>query len=329
MAEKNEMVAQVMLPVASCWKPPNVPRDGGLTAGDMPGDKALIGEQHIQKANKLFPKLLELLPPMLDGNPFRRAVLGICGGSGVGKTETAALLAHYFRQAGIGAYTLSGDNYPHRIPSQNDAERLRIFRDSGIKGLVSSGRYTPKTMACLQKQQKEDKDAEPQLRAEHPWLEAYQEAGNCSLMNYLGTPAEIDFEDLNQILLQFKNGATQLYLKRMGRQAGATWYDQVDFQCVQLLLIEWTHANSHNLRGVDLPILLYSTPEETLAHRMARARDKGVDSPFTSLVLNIEARQLEARAFNAHLILSNQGKLISYAEFLQTVASNRKNEGKT
>ena len=34
------------------------------------------------------------------------------------------------------AYTLSGDNYPHRIPKYNDAERLHVFRESAIRGMV-------------------------------------------------------------------------------------------------------------------------------------------------------------------------------------------------
>ena len=38
----------------------------------------------------------------------------------------ASLLAHYLQQIGVGCYVLSGDNYPRRIPAQNDAERLRL-----------------------------------------------------------------------------------------------------------------------------------------------------------------------------------------------------------
>ncbi len=55
-----------------------------------------------------------------------------------------------------------------------------------------------------------------------------------------------------------------------------------------MLVIEWTHGNNPNLNGVDVPILLNSTPEETLAHRRARNRDGKTDSPFTTMVLAIE-----------------------------------------
>lgn len=61
-------------------------------------------------------------------------VITVCGGSGVGKSEIASLLAHYFENMGVGCYTLSGDNYPHRIPVYNDAERLRIFRKVPSEG---------------------------------------------------------------------------------------------------------------------------------------------------------------------------------------------------
>lgn len=74
----------------------------------------------------------------------------------------------------------------------------------------------------------------------------------------------------------------------MGRTEDALWYDQVDFSRVQVLLIEWTHSSNDRLRGVDLPVLLNSTPEETRLYRRARNRDGRVDSPFTTMVLEIE-----------------------------------------
>ncbi len=107
------------------WTPPELPPE--IPHGDMPGDKVSIREGHIQKANGIFPALLPLLWEALAQNPARRAVVSVCGGSGVGKSEIASLLTFYLNRLGVGAYTLSGDNYPHRIPLQNDAERLRVF----------------------------------------------------------------------------------------------------------------------------------------------------------------------------------------------------------
>ena len=121
-----------LISAQTAWSPPPIPAD--IRHGDMPGDKVNINEDHIVKANTIFPKLLDLLLPAFEGNPYRRAVVAVCGGSGVGKSGTASLLSFYLNSMGIGSYTFSGDNYPHRIPKYNDAERLRIFRHSGIRG---------------------------------------------------------------------------------------------------------------------------------------------------------------------------------------------------
>ena len=122
------------------WSAPALPAE--IPHGDMPGDKVSINESHVAKANLIFPRLLALLPDLLAQNPAQRAVISVCGGSGVGKSETASLLSFYLNQLGVGAYTLSGDNYPHRIPLYNDAERLRVFRVAGLKGLLAAlGKY--------------------------------------------------------------------------------------------------------------------------------------------------------------------------------------------
>ena len=130
------------------WTPPELPPE--IPHGDMPGDKVTIGESHIQKANGIFPALLPLLWEALKQNPARRAVVSVCGGSGVGKSEIASLLTFYLNHTGVGAYTLSGDNYPHRIPHSNDAERLRVFRVSGLRGLLDNGEYDAEKAKALE-----------------------------------------------------------------------------------------------------------------------------------------------------------------------------------
>jgi len=204
------------------WTPPELPE--AIPQGDMPGDSISIGDAHKQKANVIFPALQKLLPPYLQQNPHHRAVVAVCGGSGVGKSETASLLAYYFRQAGIGSYTLSGDNYPHRIPRYNDAERLRIFRQGGMRGLVQNGVYTAARGDAVRAWQKADRDADPALRTEYPWMAAYQNEGRTALAGYLGSSEEINFDELSSIIAQFKNGADTIYLKRMGREETALWY---------------------------------------------------------------------------------------------------------
>jgi len=288
-----------------------------IPKGDMPGDKIRIEADHIRKAQFILPKLTELLIPILNGHPHRRAVVSVCGGSGVGKSETASLLAYYLNCSGIGCYTLSGDNYPHRIPKYNDAERLRIFRQSGIRGLIASGRYNEEIVNALKVLQTSGNDSNPEYAKDYPWLAIYQDAGKCGLRNYLGTCNEIDFGELNEIISQFKNGGDEIYLKRMGREETELWYDAVDMKDKNVLIIEWTHGNSFNLRGVDIPILLNSTPQETLEHRRKRNRDKGADSPFTTMVLGIEQEMLVSQAPRAKLIVSKNCELLSYGDFVK------------
>lgn len=304
----------------AAWAPPVLPES--VPHGDMPGDSVQIGETHIQKANRIYPELRRLLSPALEQNPLRRAVVAVCGGSGVGKSEIASLLAYYFRQDGLGSYTLSGDNYPHRIPKYNDAERLRIFRAGGMKGLVQNGLYTKERGDAARAFQLEDRDADPVLIAGYPWMAAYQREGRAALAGYLGSPSEIHFDELSAIVSQFKTGANSIYLKRMGREDTALWYEAVDFAGVNVLLIEWTHANSDHLHGVDVPVLLNSTPAETLAHRKARRRDGGADSPFTTMVLALEQRQLELQAVKAKLIVSKSGELLTYGEYRKAMAED-------
>jgi len=101
----------------------------------------------------------------------------------------------------------------------------------------------------------------------------------------------------------------------MGRDETALWYEEVDFSDKQILIIEWTHGNSDNYQGVDIPILLNSTPQETLAHRRARNRDGKTDSAFTMMVLEIEQNMLHRQAKKAKIILSKNGELLTYDDY--------------
>ncbi len=312
-------VIELIQQVEAGWTMPVVPED--IPHGDMPGDKVSIGEGHIAKASVIFPRLCQLLVPVLEANPHQRAVVTVCGGSGVGKSEIASLLSFCFSQLGVGSYTLSGDNYPHRIPKYNDAERMRVFRHAGIRGMITSGVYTPERFAVLKQLQLEDRDADPKLVEAHPWLGAYQKEGRSGLKGYLGTANEQDFGELTEIVSRFKNGEDTIYLKRMGREETDLWYDPVRFAGVSVLIIEWTHGNSDGYQGVDIPILLNSTPQETLAHRRSRNRDGATDSPFTTMVLEIEQGLLEQQASKAKIILSKSGELLSYAQYRALMAN--------
>lgn len=290
-----------------------------IPTGDMPGDRVQIGESHVAKARSVFPVLWERLEAVLAASPHRRAVISVHGGSGVGKSEVGSLLAAGLNRLGVGAYVLSGDNYPRRVPAANDAERLRVFRSAALRGLVDAGLYDAAARSALVELAATGRDADPVAAAEHAWLRRYQDAGRAALADYLGSPAEIAFDELNAILAAFHGGASHLLLKRMGRSEGELWYDDVDLHDVQVIVLEWTHGNSEHLTGVDIPILLNSTPEETLAHRRSRNRDGGVDSPFTTMVLAIEQEKLHARAHRAAIIVAKSGHVQDYATYLDAM----------
>lgn len=293
-----------------------------IPKGDMPGDKIQIGEDHFIKANKILPKLIDILIPILNDHPKQRAVIAVCGGSGVGKSEIASLLSYYLTKLNLDSYTLSGDNYPHRIPKYNDAERLRVYRQNGIRGMISHGEYIAGRHEILMQLQEANQDANCDYTKEYPWLSIYQQAGRNGLKNYLGTANEINFSEITNIISQFKNGADTIYLKRMGREETQLWYEAIDFSNKKVMIIEWTHGNNDNLQGVDIPILLNSTPEETLEHRKARNRDGATDSPFTSIVLGIEQDLLVLQASKAKVIIAKNGDILTYSDYIKLM-SNR------
>lgn len=236
-----------------------------------------------------------------------KLVISVFGGSGVGKSEIASLLALYFNRMGIGCYVLSGDNYPHRIPVFNDAERVRIFRTVGLKKLVGSGQYNNSIRSALEQFWSQETDAAPEQCAEYPWLATYQAAGRDALRRYLGTRREQDYTELNGIIRAFKRGSKSLFLKRMGRVESERWYSEVSFAQIRILIVEWTHGGSPALHGVDIPVFLNSTPEETREHRRSRARDGKTDSAFTTMVLEIEQEKLSTAAEHARITVSKSG----------------------
>ncbi len=293
------------------WIPPAIPEH--IPHGDMPGDKVEIGRGHIEKANIIFPLLVPLAAQAAKRTG--KAVIAVCGGSGVGKSETASLLSYYFSQAGVKAYTLSGDNYPRRIPAYNDAERVRIFRVGGIRGMLEAGVYSGASGDALRELWASETDSDPKQAEDLDWLSIYQSAGRKALAGYLGTPQEQDYEELSSIIARFKAGEDTIWLKRMGRREEERWYERVDFSDTNVLIIEWTHGNSDFLQGVDIPVLLNSTPEETREHRRTRARDGKTDSPFTTMVLEIEQKELDACAHKAKIIISKSGQVLSFRQY--------------
>ena len=291
------------------WQAPELSPD--MPHGDMPGDKIKIDDGHIQKATTIFPLLIkELKKENKD-----KVVVSVFGGSGVGKSEIASLLTYYLQSAGIGAYVLSGDNYPRRIPLYNDAERFSIFRAAGLRGLLKDKLYSKDVQTVLDELWKSETDPDPKQVAAYPWLASYQKAGRSALKGYLGTEKEQDYDEINEIIDAFKKGEEKIYLKRMGRNEEERWYDAIDFSNISVLVIEWTHGGNKALNGIDIPILLNSTPEETREHRRLRARDGKTDSAFTTMVLEIEQEELDDRAPYAKIIIAKSGEVLDPQSF--------------
>jgi alpha-galactosidase len=251
--------------------------------------------------------------------------VSVYGGSGVGKSEIASLLGEYCRLQGFASYVLSGDNYALRIPEHNDLERLSVYRNAALSAFAMDERFTNARMTRLKEMWPSLGDMSPGAYTanEAEWMNNYHLAGRRALVDYLGTEREIDFATVNTIISSFKAGAHEMNLKRMGRTADDVHYEAIDFSDARVLIIEWTHGNNPLLEGVDFPIFLFSTPAETLAHRLARGRDKNADSPLISLVLDIEQEKLVGQAPRASLIISKDGEVLSLAEFRNRVAEQQ------
>ena len=176
------------------WTPPELPAE--IPQGDMPGDRVKIYEDAVEKANLLFPLLLKWREEFSTEN--KKCVISVSGGSGVGKTSIASVLAYYFNDMGIGAYTLSGDNYPRRLPEYNDAERMHRFQEGGQLSMIKENCYTPEIYEQLREFQRQGTDADTKLAEKIPWLRTYIAGGTAALEHYLGTREEIAFDQINQ-----------------------------------------------------------------------------------------------------------------------------------
>jgi len=316
--------------ISNDWVIPTITDFDNIPTGDMPFDSIQINDKHVEKAKVIFKNLLELLRSQINDNRVdnsNKIVISVFGGSGVGKSEVGSLLSYFFNCLGVTSYILSGDNYPRRIPSLNDNERLRVYRLFGVQALVKNNLYNDKVKQELLTLCEEYMDCDISLVEKYSWLSKYQRGGSIALEKYLGTDLEINFDEINNIISHFKRGQESIYLKRMGRAENQLWYDEVDFSTTNILIIEWTHGNNSNLNGVDYSIMLNSTPEETLAHRLTRNRDGNTDSPFISLVLSLEQKKLNERAKTASIIITKDCKIISYSEFKSLMGLNNINNG--
>lgn len=277
--------------------------------------KVDIVEAQRRNADLLYPRIRSRLQE-LKGE--EKKVIAISGGSGAGKTGMAWLLKEHFAENKISALILSGDHYPHRIPMYNDAERLQIFRSEGLIGLLKENLYQTDVEDALRKLQMQGEDANEEWTTLYPWLTIYQKYGDEALKDYLGTDRELRFFEVSSVLSAFKRGE-KIWLRQMGREVYEVWYREERTEDKEVLILEWTHGNSPLLTGIDLSIVLESTPEETLENRKKRNRDAAITSPFVARVLRIEQEKINAG--------------MDMADFIQDMAGNiregklRKGEG--
>lgn len=262
-----------------------------------------LAREQIRNAERLFPLILE----KTEERKEKKTIISVSGGSGVGKTGMAFLLQNMFEKQGKKSLIISGDNYPHRIPMYNDAERIARFRMSGLNGLITERLYTDEVKEKLLELQKAGRDAEEQ--EDMQWLSIYQKYGDKALTDYLGTDQELDYEAVSNLLMQFHGGTSQLLLRHMGRTPDDIWYDRMDVSDTDILILEWTHGNSACLQGVDVSVVLISTPEETLENRKKRNRDTAIDSPFVARVLRIEQKKINDGLDRADIIQDMHGRI--------------------
>ena len=67
-------------------------------------------------------------------------------------------------------------------------------------------------------------------------LRVYEEAGEEGLREYLGTPKEIDFDCINQVLAEFHAGKDTITLRHMGREDGDISSEETDFAGIPVML---------------------------------------------------------------------------------------------
>ena len=134
-------------------------------------------------------------------------------------------------------------------------------------------------------------------------LRVYEEAGEEGLREYLGTPKEIDFDCINQVLAEFHAGKDTITLRHMGRKDGDISSEETDFAGIPVMLVEWTHGGSEYLKGVDIPVFLESSPEETKERRIRRNRDENAASPFICRVVELEQEKLDIQKGHARLVV--------------------------
>ena len=249
-------------------------------------------------------KILDFITEQSEKKPAgSRAIVALSGGSGSGKTTVAEELRKMLFEKNKKALVVHGDEYAIRIPLYNDAERISLFRNAGLKALLESGEYTSERAAKIQKWQNDFIDASVELCEENAWYKQYLSAGRAALEKYLGTEEELDFESLQKFIDDYKSGKPKSFIRILGRKEGVLHYEETDLEDIDVVILEWTHGGNPVLTGIDWKIFLEGTPEQTVTYRCSRNKDPNADSAFVAMVLDIEQAKIKEYAKNASLVV--------------------------
>lgn len=169
-----------------------------------------------------------------------------------------------------------------------------FFQRDGVCCYVVSGDNYPRKISKLNDQERQ---------------RILEKDGEDGLTRYLGTPEEIEFDKINHVISEYHSGADVISMKKMGTEEGEICYEDVNFHDTDVLLIEWTHGGSEYLSGVDLPIYIDSTPEDTLERRKKRNRDENTESELIRVVLSIEQKKLQKQKKQAKIIVERDGEI--------------------
>ncbi len=235
--------------------------------GDMVGDKTLIEDHHLRIAAKLLPVLEErIVNRLISGE---RLVVTVAGPSGSGKSETSALISGFVNK---------------RLTERGINKRAY-------------------TLSC------DNYPARPPKENDAHRLELFEQGKEAALQRYLGcggVNGEILFDRLNGISKAFKSGAENLDLRIMNTADHRVEDPHRPLPTWDLALVVMEGTWSSRVESTDLRIFLWSTPEETREHRIARGRDKL--SPFIeNIILPIEqGKLLEDKERRAHIVVNRQ-----------------------
>ena len=266
-----------------------------LQCEQMASNSLIFEHEHIKKAEQVLLKLLPTLVDRLEQNQLPHAVVSISGITGNGRREIASLVCFYLNEIGFGAHLVSGVNYFHRDPLLNEAERRRVFQTAGIRGMLLANCYSDGRAESLNLLVKNGTDTDPNVITVHPWIAIYQRAACEGLKQYLGTQSEVDIEELSSSFSLFRNGADELYFRRMPCEASAPIYDCVDLRNTPILIVEWVLGNGDLLKNVDISVYLKGTQPEMIEDMQC--------NPFTAMILKLERQMLHKQLHKAKIIV--------------------------